>query len=196
MRCYSEAADRGYQHFFRMDDDYIPGVFYQLEKQLDVDINDIIEQAHRCLLELNVSYVGFMNTKNPRELRPSFSKTHGHLAGAAVMAISTKTPETFMSLDPDLAGVHEDLYRTCAHRRYERDVLGGRGENGRVNFIGATWAGCFGKNTSIVSTQEGIYRSENFLSQEFPDMITFIDGSEYVNVLGFEKRKKRYLKSW
>jgi hypothetical protein len=190
--CYVTAHELGFDKFFRMDDDHVPGMFRACDLMTDAiyepSLDIIIHCANFCLKTLPVTLVGFQNKIGAAALSSGSGKcreTFTHISGGANLAVvipgmlDDKVLKTLQR--------NEDSYRTCFHRKRALNQ-----KNGRVTHIGVSWSKCYGKNTSILCSQEELTASEDTVSRCFPDMLTY--GPEtLLDERGLTIRKRRYL---
>jgi hypothetical protein len=174
FNCYKFAAMLGYPKFFRMDDDLPPKTFIHKEGHYP-EIDEVVGAAEACMDELKVTLVGFSNTSNRHWMGTRFKRTYGQIHGGANLSYSTHTPERF--IDPTLLRC-EDIYRTCAHRRYDQEQ-GGDGMNGRVDFIGFDKHKSTSKHGGNVGTIQ-ITREESLemrrrILDRFPEFVSQLD---------------------
>jgi hypothetical protein len=197
--CYRLAALHGYDTFLRLDDDLQPDSFIHVDGY-SVGLEELINEMQDCMEHFDITLVGLQMTSNRYWLDNNdqpYGRAYSHISGGVSLVKSSLDPTVFVH---PLLRHSEDTWRTCSHRQYDID-RGGKGLNGRVNFIGFNFSGCMewsqgnkGNKSIIDSNQEDIESDKRLIEEHFSHLIEFGRLGDYDNGGKYRNYKKKYLR--
>jgi hypothetical protein len=161
LLCCTLAKERGFEFYFKMDDDLQPRTFIGMEKGWFPSPEEAMFHTRMCAEQMGTDLNGFVNSSIRVWMSDGYNRSYGLVHGGSHLCRVTDEPERFVK--PDLPS-YIDVYKSAAYRMKD-------GAIGRVNFIGLEKR--ISQRDSVMGrTPEKIELAKKMILEEFGNIVT------------------------